>query len=749
MTNTDLTNCDVEPIRIPGKIQSYGFMVAVDKAHKIIYCSENISLFLGSTATELLAKPISKLDDILSDKSSSVYLSTLLSLYISQSNADAESQYNILVNDQPFTLLISKTADLFVLEFEPEMDESNANTSAILGVALSEMLAEDNLSKLLLRSAIQIKKVIAYDRVMIYKFHQDGHGEVVAEAKEEDLESWMGLHYPASDIPKQARELYKINLTRQIADVYSEPSSIAGLKENEASSFDMTHISMRAVSPIHIQYLKNMGVASSFSISLLYHGELWGLIACHSYSTRFISYKARNSAKLIGQVFSSALSYRQLQEDQKKTNKYKSLIDIIGVNLLNATDIPDALFDEQVFLLEAVEASGAILYYDQRLYSLGSVPDEPFCMQLIDWITSHTRDGYYETNCLTRDFPAAEPHKKLVSGILACIFSHELKEVLIWFRPEVLSTMTWAGDPTKVATIGADGLSTIHPRTSFANWTQDISNCSIQWKNEEVQAAKLVGEKVVSAISRKANELRLLNNRLKEAYDELDAFSLTLSHDLKNPLTSIKSYAQLLERNNAINDSGKLMVSRIMSSAEKMHFMIGDILSYSRAGQQRAVYEQVNMKELIQEINQELLGSNQGIIQVKSCHDIYGDKTMIMQVFSNLIGNAVKYSKKADQPHVEISSIETADAVQYTITDNGIGVHPDEHGKIFELFSRSSNVHDFEGTGVGLSIVKKIVERHRGKIWLESDGISGSSFYVSFLKPGLLKEAKINPNTNI
>jgi chemotaxis family two-component system sensor kinase Cph1 len=741
MFNTSLINCHVEPIQIPGKIQSYGFLVVVNKQYQIVYCSENISSFLGVLAEELLAKPINNLEELLSDHHNSGYLTTLLHRFTTQKNTAIEKQFSIQVNSLPYNLLISKADQLFILEFEPEQPVENPEKSAILVSSLSEIFAENSVTELLENSAIQIKEIIAYDRVMIYKFHDDGHGEVVSEAKEDGLQSWKGQHYPASDIPIQARELYKINLTRQIADVHSEPSCIAGLKENETANFDMTHIAMRAVSPIHIQYLKNMGVASSFSISLLYRGELWGLVACHSYKPRFINFKARNSAKFIGQVISSALSYRQLQEDHEKANKYNKAIDTIGINLLGIENIPAALFNSNVSLLDVVPASGALLYYEHKLYTTGKVPDDGFCRQLIDWVITQIQNDLYETNCLSKSFSEATKYKECASGILACLLSSELKEVLIWFRPEVLSSMTWAGNPHEAVTIvNVDGLSTIHPRTSFANWTEDIKLSSLQWKNEEMQEVRLLREKIVSAISRKANEQRLLNTRLKEAYDELDAFSYTLSHDLKNPLTSIISFSQLLERSKSINDMEKKMVSRILTSAEKMHFMIDDILNYSRAGEKREAYQCINMKDLLQDLLLELMSANGGVeINVEACVDIYGDKTMIMQVFSNLIGNAVKYSKKAVNPKIEINSFEIGANVQYSVTDNGIGIPPDQQNKIFELFSRSNNVGDFEGTGVGLSIVKKIVDRHQGNIWVESDGSCGSTFYVSFLKKEQMK----------
>jgi len=229
-----------------------------------------------------------------------------------------------------------------------------------------------------------------------------------------------------------------------------------------------------------------------------------------------------------------------------------------------------------------------------------------------------------------------------------------------------------------------------------------------------------------------------LNEKLKEAYDELDAFSYTISHDLKNPLSSIKSYSQILLRSFSLEPKAQHMVSRILTGAEKMQSMIQDVLSYSKAGQSQSEYKVVNMENLLNELKQELLVSHEDKdveININSVEDIYGEETMVMQVFSNLIGNAVKYSKQANKPVVNINAIDHGNEIEYAIQDNGIGIDPSEQDKIFELFTRASDVDAFEGTGVGLSIVKKIMSKHQGKVWVDSQLNQGSTFFVRFKKP--------------
>jgi chemotaxis family two-component system sensor kinase Cph1 len=599
------------------------------------------------------------------------------------------------------------------------------------------MLADTNLSSLLGNAAEQIKKIIGFDRVMIYKFHDDGHGEVVSEVRVPELEPFMGLHYPASDIPKQARELYKVNLTRLIADVATAPAALLMSGDVEDASLDLSNSSLRAVSPIHIQYLKNMGVASSFSISLLHLGELWGLVACHNYSPRFINYKEREAAKLIGQVLSSALSFRVQEELKQKSGKFTAAVDLLSKQLLRDDNIPDALLKHETTLIDAVEATGAVLVFENQIFSVGTTPPESFIKELTLWLNEHMDDQLFETSRLSAEYPPALAHKALASGLLACRLSRELKEFMFWFRPEVISTVTWAGDPNKPVELNAKGTLEISPRKSFNAWSQTVEDTSTPWKNEEVKSVTQLKEEISFAIIRKAAEIRILNERLKVAYDELDAFSYTISHDLKNPLASIKSYAQILPRKFNLELDAKHMVGRILHAATKMQHMITEVLGYSQVGQAVPNWKTVDMDNLLNELKLELMVSSQvGNLEINigQLENIFGDETMIMQVFSNLLGNAVKYSGKSENPTVDIFAEDLGKTIRYAIKDNGIGIKTEDQAKIFDLFSRSAEVTDFEGSGVGLSIVKKIMEKHAGKIWVESDGENGSTFYVEFVK---------------
>jgi chemotaxis family two-component system sensor kinase Cph1 len=736
--SANLTNCDLEPIHIPGKIQGHGFLIVADKNYRIVCCSENIQEFLSATAVSLLQQPLGILEQHFGPNKPDGFLKQLLMLGAASDRIENFNPYVLDIQGSKYNLIISVSGTEYLLEFEPMISDLDADLFQSIGHALSEILTSPKLVPLLQRAVAQIKDIIGYERIMIYMFHPDGHGEVVAEEKSAELESLVGLHYPATDIPKQARELYKINHIRLISDVNTEPSPIIGAAGLTESPVDLSSSVLRAVSPIHIQYLKNMGVASSFSISIVCNNELWGLIACHNYTPRFINYKQRESAKLVGQVLASAITFRQNEEELLKKNRFNEAIVMLAKGLIRDEHIEKTLFDNPVTLLDAVEATGVALYYNKQWYSEGNTPDIRFLDELRNWLAENMEQQLFETHELPIIYPEALRQKDIASGVLVCTLSKELKEYMIWFRPETITTVDWAGNPEKPVVIADNGLLTITPRASFEIWKEMVQFTSLVWNIEDLRSALLIRDEIAFAVTRKAGEVRLLNEKLSEAYEELNAFSYTVSHDLKNPLTSIKSFGQLLKRNVSLNDTAQHMVDRILTSADKMQKLIEDVLRYSQTGINSMGMGPVNMSLLIDDLKQEFLAVYQHLeleIIVGDCIDIHGDQTMVMQVFSNLLSNAIKYAEKTASPIISIACQETDEGIEYSVADNGIGIKAADHENIFGLFKRSAEVEAYEGSGVGLSIVKKIMEKHLGKVWVETNLNQGATFYVTFAKP--------------
>lgn len=734
MHSIDLTNCDREPIHIPGKIQSHGFLLAVNHSNfNITYISENIIDHLTTNATALLDQHFQTFIKLLEDHGVEIELSAILALGKSQ-GFDLINPYKLSLNGNPYYLIIHRSAENYILEFE--IATLQYDVQHIIGKSVAEILLNRSLTSLLEKAAAEVKRLIEYDRVMIYQFQEDGHGEVVAEEKNEDLEPFFGLHYPASDIPKQARELYKLNMTRIIADVYTESSAIATF--NNETPLDLTHSTLRAVSPIHIQYLKNMGVASSFSISLLVNDELWGLIACHNYSPKFIDFKAREGCKLIGNILSSAIEFRQTNNTNESDEIFQKAVDQLSAYLESDPEIFSALTKHETTLLDTNSATGVAFVFEKKIYTLGQTPTIEQLEPLINWLKLTMNDSIYYTHQLSAHYKPALSFATKASGILACLLSKSMGELIIWFKQETLATINWAGNPEKPVEKSEDGMLNLSPRNSFETFTEIVKNTAPKWSTSEINGALKLREKINNTINKRADEIRVLNERLKLAYEELDTFSYTISHDLRTPLTAIKSFTELfLAKNKDVDHKNIQLLDRVLVGADKMRFLIDEILKLARVGRADIDLVSIDMKATISEICLIVVSAFKAdnvIIKIGDCPAIDGDSTLINQVFTNVISNAVKYSSKSQNPTVTIVGQEVSGEVIYKISDNGIGIEVDNHDKVFELFRRMENVKDFEGTGVGLAIVKRIVERHNGRIWFESELNKGTTFYLSFKK---------------
>ena len=398
----------------------------------------------------------------------------------------------------------------------------------------------------LTRAASIIKKYTGYDRVMIYQFMKDGHGQVVAEEKEAHLEPFLGMYYPASDIPKQARELFIKNVVRIIADVDAIDIPLYPYLVNGEPT-DLSLCNLRSVSPMHIQYLKNMGVKASFSIFIIIDGTLWGLIACHHYSEgKFLPYIFRQNCILISRLLSATIQSWIHKEEEEQRLKTNTAIKTLVTQIKQNWNVPFGHTSYPVTAGNIFDCGGAALIMEDKIYLLGNTPSETEVQELALWLND-TSDKYFETSRLPLMFTPAKAWRKTASGLLSITLSKELKEYVMWFKPEIIEEVSWGGNPQKAVEINKEnGEVKLTPRKSFAKWTQELEYHASLWKDAQIAGALQLREELLQIINFKANEVRQFNEKLRIAYQELDAFSFTISHDLRTPLTSIYSYCELL-----------------------------------------------------------------------------------------------------------------------------------------------------------------------------------------------------------
>ena len=421
-------------------------------------------------------------------------------------------------SNAPCTALVHRTsAGELIVEFERAGEL--ADVSIDLERFVPEIVAAGSLQSLCDEAARIFRKLTGYDRVMVYRFDDEGHGEVFSETRKPDLEAFLGNRYPASDIPQIARLLYERNRVRLLADVNYQPVPLVPrLSPITGKDLDMSLCFLRSVSPIHIQYLKNMGVAATLVVSLMVSGKLWGLISCHHYSPRFLNFELRSVCELLAEVLGTRIaaleSFMRGQGELAARRLEQRMTEWIARD----GDWRGALFDRSRPLLLPLGATGAALLFEGEVLTAGDVPSTDDIREIARWARPMLKQGVFATANLGALEPAFGPLAGIASGLLAVTISNQSDEMLIWFRNERVRTVTWGGDPSK-AVSDADDPSELSPRRSFAQWHQIVKGTSDPWTASDVRAARLIR----TSISDVVVQFRAV--RILIAQDQLDQVS--------------------------------------------------------------------------------------------------------------------------------------------------------------------------------------------------------------------------------
>ncbi|QDH23190.1 sensor domain-containing diguanylate cyclase [Saccharibacillus brassicae] len=531
----DLTNCDKEPIHIPGMIQPNGVLLAARRtsAGKIVQCSRNSNDLLGRTPDELLG---SSLADLIGQEAMNDLLERDLN-----AAASSDLQYlklQIEVDGLPvrFTTVAHESEGLLILELELETDDEEGDDDfrwiRTFFVKLKQSANRYTASQ---AAAEQVKEILGYDRVMIYEFDKQWNGKVIAEAKEPGLEPFLGHHYPASDIPKQARELYLRNWLRTIVDVnYTPVEIVPTVQPLTGRPLNLSLSVLRSVSPLHVEYLHNMGVGATVTISLIHDGQLWGMITCHHYSPKYVSHRIRNLCNFLGAFFSNELYQRQqLDEYQAELRLRTEASKIAKIFIGNSSpfQVVEELYASERRLLDLMGASGAAVSYNDKLLLFGETPPPGDIRELAGWMGGKTSNYTYRTDRLSLEFPPAVSYKEKASGALYVALSPGQQNYIIWFRPEVLQIVDWAGDPAKAVIQDNDGMR-LSPRKSFEKWRQVVQSTAFDWKTEELNALfelRAVVDNQTKSDLQRAEEQALQNSRVlrqnEQRYLQLMEFS--------------------------------------------------------------------------------------------------------------------------------------------------------------------------------------------------------------------------------
>jgi two-component system, chemotaxis family, sensor kinase Cph1 len=733
----NLTSLKQPPIHRLTQVQPHGILLILEESTlTVLQASTNTTSLLQMPPADLLGKT---LDDIFDSFQVDRFRAGL-----SGENLDFVNPTRVWVRRKGdeyavFDAVFHRNADGFlVLELEPALTQENIPFLSFYHLAKASIHQLETTSSLQDFCQVivrEVRSVTDFDRVMLYKFDADGHGEVVAEEKVDEMESYLGLHFPESDIPIPARKMFLSNWIRVIPDAHAEPASLyPSYNPITQQPTNLTLSILRSPYVCHTEYLHHMGVGASLTISLMKDDKLWGLIACHHRSPKYVSYELRKACEFLGRVIFAEISTREETADYHYRMHLARVQSALIESMSEADSFVDGLTQVEPNLLDLADAKGAAVCFGGRWTTLGQTPSEEELNYLVQWLAKTVDEEVFYTSSLPLIYSDAERFKHVASGLLAIPISK--RSYVLWFRPEVIQTVNWGGDPNHAYELQESGdQQRLCPRKSFELWKETVRLNSLPWKPVEVQATLELRKAIVNIVLRQAEELALLAQDLERSNAELKKFAYVASHDLQEPLNQVANYVQLLEMryHGQLDQDATEFIDFAVEGVTLMQTLIDDVLIYSKVDLRGIEWQLTDSETALNHA----LGNLRGRIaetDARVTHDpmphIVADGTQLMQLFQNLIANAIKF-RSSESPQVHIGIERQEDAWLFSVQDNGIGIDPKFNDRIFVIFQRLHTRDEYPGSGMGLAICKKIVECHRGQIWVESEVGQGATFYFT------------------
>ena len=727
-TGGDLATCDSEPIRVPGSIQPHGALLALrEPSLEVMQASANAASILGREVP-----PGASLEELFGPEGAALRAG----LAAPALERGPLCLRTVGVGRRWFRAVAHRRAGAAILELEPTASGDEAgfrDLYPLVSSFIAGLEGAGSLEELCRLAAAEARRLAGFHRVLVYRFAEDWSGHVVAESRDGALPSYLGLRFPASDIPRQARELYKLNHLRLIADAGHVPSPLEpALRPDTGEPLDLSLAVLRSVSPIHLEYMRNMGTAASMSFAVLCEGRLWGLVSCHHAQPRIVPFEVRTACELVGQYLGQQVAARERSSEMSQRLRLKDAQADLMAAMAARSDFAEGLACDPSLLLGFAGAAGAAILADGACRLVGDAPDEAAARALADWLAASAGD-VFACDDLPSRFPEAAGWDGRACGLLAVRLSKLHRSYLMWFRPEAVRTVAWGGDPAKPAQQQGERL---HPRRSFDLWKETVRGRSLPWSAAEPPAAADLRNDIVGILLRQAEEKAQLAAELRRANEELESFSYSVSHDLRAPFRHIVGYAELLKENEAgrLREDSAEWLDRVLESALYAGTLVDNLLAFSHMSRARLDESRIDLGTLVEEERKELAADAGGrtiIWRVGPLPLVKGDLEMMRLVFRNLLSNAVKYTRTRAEAVIEVGceSDDREHVVQ--VRDNGVGFDMRYVGKLFGVFQRLHRIEEFEGTGIGLANVRRIVSRHGGRAWAEGEPDKGAAFFVA------------------
>ena len=743
--------CAEELIRIPGEIQPHGAMLAIDPASEtVLRGSANCEAILSLKAGDLVGRRIGDAIDV------EPILAQLSEARKSNRQPHAIGTVTLAHDgDRVVEVAAHAVADEYgrtetVLEFQPVVaDDDMIDIAAMIGRFLATITPIESLDELLEVTAEVLRELSGYDRTMIYRFDEQQNGSVVAESIATDIEPYLGLHYPASDIPPQARQLYLEHPVRVLVDVeydasplLSQPTDTAGqplaaLGFHPLAPLDMSRSLLRSMSPIHRRYLSNMGVDATLAISLIRDNELWGLAVGHHGRSRRLSFRAIEAFQLVGDSLAMKINALENAESARQQEERFAIHQRILDSCQSESTLLEGLQKELPRVAAIADADGVVLWFGQdEVTRYGDTPGRDDLERIIQRLHQRVdlQDPFFSESIVADLFDAGEPPIEGPSaGMIAMQFWPS--DFILLFRNEQQHSVRWAGQPVKAPSRDGDGR--LQPRASFDEWIETVGNRSPAWTPHDRLAATNFRNSFAVHIVRRSMQLTELNRQLRVKTEEVERFVYSVSHDLKAPLVTCQGFLGLLRSDLADGNLEDAMdsIDRVERATTTMNTLIEDLLDFSRLGRdENESMAAVPLSEIVATVLErdrpQIEAAGLEVTVEQPLPEVIGRQQDLIRVVENLVTNTIKYACDGDDRRLHISSSTSSNEASVTFRDFGPGIPEEFHAKALRLFQR---VHTKKsGSGIGLATVVKVVETGGGRVELENPEGGGLAVVLTF-----------------
>lgn len=692
-----LANCDSEPIHVPSAIQPLGALLAFAQGGILRYASENAAETLGTSLV---------LDQPCAPGTLPPELGHCLSAWLGNIDPIFDP-LTLAIGEAVYDVTGHRNADgLTVVELERRADTPGILPPERIYRSIERVRGQRDIQGLLESMVREVQRATGFDRVMAYRFHPDDSGEIVAEQRRDDLDDWVGRRYPAGDIPAQARRLYTVNTLRQIADATYQPVRVLAAPSPDPRPLDMSFCVLRSVSPIHLEYMANMGVRASMSLSLVIGGRLWGMIACHHHTPRTIPYPVRLACEALAQVVSAALTNIETSERAEKARQSAALVSLLAERASASENVHHALSRGEENPASLIPNDAALCLWGNSVTVFGGIAPRGELAGILCALDLSGQRLVHTTN-IARDYPGLQTDLVPYAGLLACKFDPMNNGWLIWLRKEQIETVVWGGKPEKQYAVGSLG-ARLTPRGSFEAWREVVRGVCTAWLPAELEAADNLRDELS----------HIATSRAADVDRARTALLAMLGHDLRDPLQSISMAATLLSR----TDTGARMGERIRYSSGRMQRLISQVLDLSRLQGGLGLGIEKRLCDLSSMVNSLIDEKRQAYPGLRIEPDVpdgltlMADTDRIAQVVTNLMSNARQHG--APRQPILVKAATSGDVITLTVTNHGEPIPDDLLAHLFSPFKPESvgQSRNRNGLGLGLYIAERVVRDHGGEI---------------------------------